>query len=879
MTSPRVLVLLGLLALAACGPGPVTPPHPPVTAPVTEPRPLGLYELSLTDLNGPSPTGVIVRAGLRGQAAEVQGLQFTPVSFGTYTDETARVRYLRASFRVTNGSGQALTRPVFVPVDTDGQDATTGTTPFKGVQYFDGSDASGHAARLTLDTPHRLNSLTGTPEVDPDATPLVRGLDTRGLVVTAPAGTTVTRVFEEGWQGRSVAAGGEQIVTFATRIPMAAAASQDPFRFRLVFAVIDDPALQGGDSAAPTVQVQATPATLTAAGSVTLQADATDDQGVTKVDFYDGEVLLGTDREAPFEWTAAYTAADNGERRIRAVATDPSGNAGEGRTTLTVAIAPPFLGSGPATLTADLVRSNRGEAVTGSSVRLYRSGDRSRVLAEAQTDMSGAVQFSAIPEGTYDLVFSKAGSAGSEVLGAVATAGQPRRLKVAQFDAQNPTADTAVPQLALLTPSALDGQGRAADWKALTPGTVMNGAAQLRAYTTAANAAPLLLKYLMFSLVSFDASGQMAELRGALTSIDPGHVTPGPDSQDSGQVTLDPAGLSGDVFVQVSALDFNNNRSAYLVPVRLERAGTPGTVSAPTGVSAVGYTLSERLNYIYRAPGTDLTPQGARPDSNSWVSVSWDQPASTDGLTGFRVLRATAKEGPYVEVAFAGTAQCSAATRRCTASDNTATLEVGQDYYYRVKALGTDEAVSAAPDRPSTHLLPPFAPQLLTPGPDQSDVDLLPTYAFKTNAFAGGATGLRVDLRVSDTFTAAVNSDAPPLRVLRQNGTASVTGVGTDTRDYSRWVTYDAATDTLKVPHDLTRVRSGLTPVALQANRRYSWLLHRAYAYRLQDPTQPESATNPVVAYAVYSDPDTTKVVPGGVTQSVSAVHHFITRP
>ena len=55
--------------------------------------------------------------------------------------------------------------------------------------------------------------------------------------------------------------------------------------------------------------------------------------------------------------------------------------------------------------------------------------------------------------------------------------------------------------------------------------------------------------------------------------------------------------------------------------------------------------------------------------------------------------------------------------------------------------------------------------------------------------------------------------------------------------------------------------------------------MHRANPNPLQDPTQPESATNPVVAYAVYSDPDTTKVVPGGVTQSVSAVHHFITRP
>ena len=891
MKTPRTLLLLGLLTLAACNstsnPG-VPDTQPPVTSPVRTLQSFGLYELNVTGVGTSTPHAVVKAAGLRAQSTEINGLQFTPLSFGTYTDERTRTRYMRASFTVVNGTTQNLTVPTYVPVDTDGQDATVGATPFKQVQFFDGSDASSRAEALQIDTARHVNTRTGAHEIDPDATPLVPNLDTRSLTVSAPAGTTVTRVFQEGWQGQALPAGASQVVTFATRLPMAANASQDPFSFNLVFAVTDNPPPLPADMAAPTVTLTANPRTLTAAGNVTFRADAQDDVGIQDVTFYDGDTLLGTDSQAPYEWSRAYSETDNGDHAIRAVATDTSGKTAQATTTFTVNIAPPtgpFIGSGPATLAADLIRSNRGEGVRDSTARIYRTGDRSRVLAELQTDVNGSVQFGGIPEGTYDLVFTKNGAAGSEFNGAVAKAGLQHRLKIAQYDAQNPTADRAAAKLALLTPTALDADGLAVDWKSLTPGTVMNDAVQLRAYTTDDNPTPLQLKYLMFSLVSFGPDGQMSELRTALTQMDPGRVIPGMDRQDSGQVTLDAAGLQGDVYVQVSALDFNNNRSAYLVPIRLERTEAPASVSAPTGVTAVAYTNSERINYIYSLPGagTDqsqgLRPQAALPETNSWVVVSWDAPATTTGLTGFRVLRAEKAQGPYTEVAFAGKAQCSSATKRCTINDNTASMQVGRDYYYRVKAVGSNEALSAEPNLPTTHILPPFAPQLLTPGAEQTGVDLLPEYTFKTNAFKGGATGLRFDMRVSDSFTSVGNTDAPPLRLIEQNGKYSVTGVTTDTRDYGKWVTYDPATDVLKMPHDLSRVRFGLTVTPLQANRRYSWLLHRAYAYRLQDPTQPESATNPVVAYSVYSDPDTNKIVPGGVTQSVSTVHHFITRP
>ncbi|MBZ9749638.1 hypothetical protein K7W42_02045 [Deinococcus sp. HMF7604] len=634
------------------------------------------------------------------------------------------------------------------------------------------------------------------------------------------------------------------------------------------------PAGDTADTIAPTVSaLSATPNPLRAAGDVTLRAQASDNVGVTAVSFYDGARLLGTDSTAPYEWTQAYTAAENGTRTLKAVATDAAGNRGETTTTLTVDIpaAPgPFLGSGPATLSADVVRSNRGEGVGGSTVRIYRSGDRQTVLAERTTSAAGYVEFAAIPEGTYDLVFSKAGMAGSEINGAAARGTLNTRLKVGQFSAADPNAPTDVPQLKLLTP---DG----AAWKTLAPGAVFNDAVNLRAYTTGG---ARLMRYFMFSLVTVDASGQMADLRGGLTSLDPGVTAPGEGQQDSGLVSLPAAGLLGDIYVQVSALDFNYNRVAYLVPVTLRRSGTPGAVTAPTGVAAVAYTLSERIGYIM-----GVGPQGAPQGSNLWVSVSWSQPASTEGLTGFRVLRAAAAGGPYTQVAFADTAQCSSATKRCTVSDNTSTLEADRDYFYRVTAVGAAEATSDAPALPSTHTLLPFRPQLVSPAKDSLGADLLPTYTLRTNAFATGATGARFTLRTDDVFTGAGRLTMPSV-VLQKTTSTTVTDASSG-RVYfdsagaaaGNVVNYDAATDLLSLPHSLDRVALKLTPAPLQANRRYSWYVHMGYAYRLQDPAQPQSATNPIVAYAVYSDPDTTKVVPGGVTQSYTDVYDFITRP
>ncbi|MBZ9750026.1 pre-peptidase C-terminal domain-containing protein [Deinococcus sp. HMF7604] len=92
------------------------------------------------------------------------------------------------------------------------------------------------------------------------------------------------------------------------------------------------------DNTAPTVSVTAAPNPLVAAGVVTFTATATDNVGVTKVDFFDNGVLVATDTTAPFTANKAYAFADNGVHTITAKAYDALNNVSTATTTTTVSI-------------------------------------------------------------------------------------------------------------------------------------------------------------------------------------------------------------------------------------------------------------------------------------------------------------------------------------------------------------------------------------------------------------------------------------------------------------------------------------------------------------------------------------------------------------
>ncbi|MBZ9711951.1 chitinase [Deinococcus multiflagellatus] len=93
-----------------------------------------------------------------------------------------------------------------------------------------------------------------------------------------------------------------------------------------------------GDTTAPTVSLTASPSTVTSAGTVSLSATASDNVGVTKVEFYQGSTLLSTDTTAPYTATETVTSANNGTRTYTAKAFDAAGNTKSASASVTVNI-------------------------------------------------------------------------------------------------------------------------------------------------------------------------------------------------------------------------------------------------------------------------------------------------------------------------------------------------------------------------------------------------------------------------------------------------------------------------------------------------------------------------------------------------------------
>jgi uncharacterized protein YjiK len=81
--------------------------------------------------------------------------------------------------------------------------------------------------------------------------------------------------------------------------------------------------------APPSVSITSPEDGSTVSGTVTVQADAADDNGVVQVQFFDGGVSIGTDINGSDDWSVAWdtTSASDGSHVLTAVATDTAGNA------------------------------------------------------------------------------------------------------------------------------------------------------------------------------------------------------------------------------------------------------------------------------------------------------------------------------------------------------------------------------------------------------------------------------------------------------------------------------------------------------------------------------------------------------------------------
>lgn len=94
------------------------------------------------------------------------------------------------------------------------------------------------------------------------------------------------------------------------------------------------------DTQAPTISLTSSSNNVTSASQITLTATATDNVGVTKVEFYEGSTKLGTDATASdgFKQSVSFTASNNGTHTYTATAYDAAGNKKSSSTNVVVDI-------------------------------------------------------------------------------------------------------------------------------------------------------------------------------------------------------------------------------------------------------------------------------------------------------------------------------------------------------------------------------------------------------------------------------------------------------------------------------------------------------------------------------------------------------------
>jgi hypothetical protein len=114
----------------------------------------------------------------------------------------------------------------------------------------------------------------------------------------------------------------------------------------------------GGDTTAPTVNVTAPTNGATVSGTVTITASASDNVGVSRVEFFVDGALVGTSTSSPYSFGWSSTSAANGSHALMAKAYDAAGNVGtDNDTSVTVSNSG---GTNPVTVTISSISAEDG---------------------------------------------------------------------------------------------------------------------------------------------------------------------------------------------------------------------------------------------------------------------------------------------------------------------------------------------------------------------------------------------------------------------------------------------------------------------------------------------------------------------------------------
>ncbi|HYO51964.1 Ig-like domain-containing protein [Archangium sp.] len=137
----------------------------------------------------------------------------------------------------------------------------------------------------------------------------------------------------------------------------------------LVFTLAPEP-----DTTPPSAQLTSPAAGTVLTGIATVTATASDDYDVTRVEFYDGTTLLGTDDTPPYSVSWNTWNTPNGSRSLTAVGRDAAGNAGPSSPVVVT------VNNDHASLLAPLTSPTEGATLMGTVTLSATAGNPSKVV-------------------------------------------------------------------------------------------------------------------------------------------------------------------------------------------------------------------------------------------------------------------------------------------------------------------------------------------------------------------------------------------------------------------------------------------------------------------------------------------------------------------
>ena len=606
--------------------------------------------------------------------------------------------------------------------------------------------------------------------------------------------------------------------------------------------------------------------------TLTVQGTAQDNVRVNRVTY---QLNNGQEQEVPItpgtSVNFAFTLTlPQGQNTITVHAYDPSGNKG------TASVQVTYDPQAVHTLSGYVVRENAGGPVASSTLKLYRGG---ALVATTTTASDGSFTFTNLAPGTYRLEAQKPGMAGSLVEGIRVP--EMASITLVQKPAFDATANTTPPTL-LITQ----------DGNIPLEGGIFTDVIPFRVQVDTSKDYVRPMRYIYVALGRTPGSAFVTNSATWTRRI----FT---DTEDTGNQALSGSNVAGfgdadgeNVYLEVVAYDFNENRSHYILPITFINTNPTqaNTVQAPTQVAATAITLTQAVGfYGVKAPAKiqvpvakgqvgelALDPMAVPEGSNLYVEVRWCYTDTSAPPFAFDIERST-DGANWVRVGTVGggaSSSCSSNpfNRPFYFRDASPDLTPGQTYHYRVVARG---ASSAESQPSSTTPLPPFFAPLLSPADESVGVSKTPDFVIGHPQLQIGADGAAYNLVLWDTLTgdgvAWQTLSGYNLYVEFGNGDNGIPAgealvygfhpavnnfvIFTDTTDPNNpnLVPVDVAQGEVTLPYDF----DGLAQLPeLQALRTYAWQLYVSYAYKYNP-----GENYRISAYSIQTWPSSTSFI------------------